>query len=563
MFLNNKCRVLSIYVGLFSVLKVCSAADLRSFRVGEESATITTVALPAKRNELLNEAILKIIASENLPRRSDNVPHNIAIIGDITTQPLDEMLFDETIDVDLDGGDFIESIPSFIERGLIPGMNTNNLYIEDISSDTSGGSKQQIILIGKLMPDEKPKVIYVLKKTSKENEIDHIKEAYEHWSGRRVIKRLKGNKNGVMSASVTTPSGELKKYKLKLAWHERIFRHVNRPGEYYELLHAAQGQSMKSMEIYLHEVLFLERENNRIIGEDEEGQMLRMECSEITWSILNEELKRAFVSGTLEQFNGVLEENKQLFNEEPQIERAISFKKKYIKSSHCFPTVIFETVENTPMVVSGIDWEKAANAYEALGAVMGKIFKEYNLNLDDQSLDPHHDNLFFDEKNNTITLIDLEYLGARLTNNNKRGRNRTLDFALNNENWQGIFRNTKDLGIMGGGNIFYHGVKTFYPDADAAMIEKLKEERNRLFDNIKHLYESFAEAFIQNYKPKEAKEVRRYFRDNYEYLSNGRLYWMREPDNVVRSSWMREPTDVGMREKPTNEETKFNFCKLE
>ena len=73
-----------------SALKVCSAANFDPFHIDEGSAAITTVALPAKPNEPFNEALSKIITSENLPRGSDNTLHNnpternrphIAIIG--------------------------------------------------------------------------------------------------------------------------------------------------------------------------------------------------------------------------------------------------------------------------------------------------------------------------------------------------------------------------------------------------------------------------------------------------------------------------------------------------
>ena len=69
-----------------SALKVCSAADFDPFRIDEGSAAVTTVALPAKSNELLNETISKIITNENIPRGSDNILHNnptprIGIIG--------------------------------------------------------------------------------------------------------------------------------------------------------------------------------------------------------------------------------------------------------------------------------------------------------------------------------------------------------------------------------------------------------------------------------------------------------------------------------------------------
>jgi hypothetical protein len=134
----------------------------------------------------------------------------------------------------------------------------------------------------------------------------------------------------------------------------------------------------------------------------------------------------------------------------------------------------------------------------------------------------------------------LQRLGERFTGVSTPGSQdfNTLDFAVRYDSmWEAVF--SKISGGRRGGFWFYWGAKAFYPDGDAHTIELLKQERDRVFNNIKRLYESFANAFIQNYNPSEALRIKQYFRDRFIYPYNDSPSWQ-----------VATPED------------KFAFCKL-
>ncbi len=155
---------------------------------------------------------------------------------------------------------------------------------------------------------------------------------------------------------------------------------------------------------------------------------------------------------------------------------------------------------------------KTRIAYEALGAVVGGLFKKHNLDLSTKALDLHHNNIFFNELTNTITWIDLEMLGDHLSGG-LPGLESTLAYAL------------KDIQLSTFLKELHNGARIFYPDADELTIRLLKQERDRLFNNIRELYESFADAFIQNYNPSDAQHIKAYFKEKFIYPYNDNPRW--------------------------------------
>ena len=54
---------------------------------------------------------------------------------------------------------------------------------------------------------------------------------------------------------------------------------------------------------------------------------------------------------------------------------------------------------------------------------------------------------------------------------------------------------------------------------------RLIGERDRLFANIKGLYESFANAFIENYNPDDEANLKEYFRKTFVFPFNIQPGW--------------------------------------
>ncbi len=204
--------------------------------------------------------------------------------------------------------------------------------------------------------------------------------------------------------------------------------------------------------------------------------------------------------------------------------------------------ISFEISKDIPVLVDRINWEKSCIAYEALGAVLGTFFKEYHLSHDDEGLDLHHNNLFFNEENNTITWIDLQWLGTHLSGRTPVGKRPQLILAqaLNHAWWENFFMNQ---------SFFAEGVKKGFPAADDLTSELhslLINERNRLFSNIKHLYESFANAFIQKYNPKDEANLKEYFKRMFVFPFNGHPKWFTnetdfDEDSFYSDFFMLEP----------------------
>jgi hypothetical protein len=446
------------------------------------------------------------------------------------TEAPNPQAFDDIIEIDLDGKDIITHIPNFIEQGLIPGMNAINLFVKDSTSDAAGQNKQQIILIGKNMPNGKPKIIYILKKISVgnnrdfsgniKNEISGIKSAYQNWNKDKTKNRLDFGIN----ATVLNQGGTSKIYKLKLAWHERIFHDRSNPKVYYELLHAAQG---KLMETYVKMPIIYSKYFNSETKEPVLDAELKVDIAYRT-VIYDSEIEDELYEHITKNISGIEDFNQMV------VDRKLDQNKGFVKHLRAFfekyrvassgKTLKF--TENCAVLVE-TDWEKTRIAYEALGAVVGGLFKKHNLDLGTKALDLHHNNIFFNELTNTITWIDLEMLGDHLSGG-LPGRESTLVYAL------------KDKLLSTFLNEFHNGARIFYPDADEHTIRLLKQERNRLFNNIRELYESFADAFIQNYNPSDAQRIKAYFKEKFIYPYNDNPRWQ-----------VPSPSD------------KLAFCKLE
>lgn len=238
--------------------------------------------------------------------------------------------FDNIIDFQNLPNNITEVATSLSKQGYIPGISKEKEpYVEKISG-VIGFSVQDIVKIG----EDLSYIPYVLKEIRLGNlkEINGIKKAYEEWHQSNNLLNKKG-RNAVISAFAFKEK-KIHKYRLKLAWHERLFHDVTN-GKYYELLHAAKGKIL----------------------------------------------------------------------------------------SDCFKFSVNDNFE-----AQGVDWSEALEAYRAFGAVLGALFKERKINYrNDYSLDIKPDNLFFDQSTNTITWIDLEWLGGKpLAANNLS----TLNFAM-------------------------------------------------------------------------------------------------------------------------------------
>jgi hypothetical protein len=187
----------------------------------------------------------------------------------------------------------------------------------------------------------------------------------------------------------------------------------------------------------------------------------------------------------------------------------------------------FKINNGAPEVDDQLNWEEAYTAYEAFGAVLGTVFREKNIEYNKcDDLDPHQNNIFFDKSSNTITWIDLDMLGGKLSGTSTTklgGQEPALHQALRHAYWQGIFMGKRPIHSY----LFEKGVLAFHPDANAEGILKLKSERDRIFNNIRRLYESFANAFIQNYDPSDKKrqEMKNYFRTTFVFPFNENPQW--------------------------------------
>ena len=239
--------------------------------------------------------------------------------------------------------------------------------------------------------------------------------AYQRWMPKKIAYRSSKTLNdGIIRANINSQTGDLTTYKMKLAWHERIFHDSSNPSVYYELLHAAQG---------------------KLLSDYSKIPVVRPRGGEAG--------------------------------------------------------VSFQIHEGIPVLVDRVDWEKSRKAYEALGAVLGAFFKKNGLSHEDGGLDLHHNNLFFNEANNTITWVDLQWLGTFLSRRAPVGKRPGLILAqaLNHAWWESFFMSHA---------FFAEGIRNIFPkvnDPTHLRHSQLINERNRLFENIQHLYESFANAF--------------------------------------------------------------------
>ncbi len=301
--------------------------------------------------------------SVNLARDGSTSSKSAFVRGAPLTEAPNPQAFDDMIEIDLDGKDIITHIPNFIEQGLIPGMNATNLFVKDSTSDAAGQSKQQIVLIGKNMPNGKPKIIYILKKISVgnnrdfsgniKNEISGIKSAYQNWNKDKTKNRLDFGIN----ATVLNQGGTSKIYKLKLAWHERIFQDRSNPGVYYELLHAAQGQIMETyIEMPIINSKYFNSETKEPILDNEQKDNADIEYRTVTGdSEIEDELYWHItknISG-IEDFNQMVVDRK-LDQNKGFVKHLRAFFEKYrvVRSGN---TLKF--TENCAVLVE-TDWEK-------------------------------------------------------------------------------------------------------------------------------------------------------------------------------------------------------------
>jgi hypothetical protein len=460
---------------------------------------------------LCSTPIFSALSSEKpIDKRFNKLIHKRFERGDLLVEDsAPNQAFDNTIEIDLENRDIIELIPTFMNQGIIPPFvlkqeENEELFIKDItnSKGMGGKNKKRIILIGKKTPDKKKpdksnsKIIYVLKELRDPNELDGIKSAYQKWNKQQD----KTNLNSIINASVRNDrDGTLKNYNLKLAWHERIFHDRNNPGVYYELLHAAQGKIIRSYyELPITKgVNFFDLQTKQLIVEDyndEQFLSAKRELTEIMRPLDNETYDFLFNKKimTLEKFNQLLSENKIIVSDlikykmEKFLNKYISFK---FSNDYVFNI-------SSP---DNVDWQEIRTAYEALGAVIGAFFKKYNIDLNTKQFDLHHNNVFFEPKSNTVTLIDLEFLGIHLSDQRTTNVPSTLDEVLGHEYFKKVAPS------------FDNAMACLFNTADEETKVALQERRNQLLSNIRTLYESFANAFIQNSKEEEISKIQAFF----------------------------------------------------
>ena len=159
-------------------------------------------------------------------------------------------------------------------------------------------------------------------------------------------------------------------------------------------------------------------------------------------------------------------------------------------------------------------------SYKALGGVLGQFFKKHNLS------DCHHANLFVDLQKKVVTWIDLMSVGSKRKNPDEvtdGGLIGSLNYALRPIYWMQLLQS---YGAYSSGSNydgrFDHAIQSFFPieKRTPELQATLIKERDILFNNIRGIYEAFANAFIENYRPDKREELEKFFRDMYIYPFN-------------------------------------------
>ncbi len=97
----------------------------------------------------------------------------------------------------------LDIVGLLVTNGAIPLPSGSEVVLKDLTNETTGRARQSIILIGvKIAPKAEPVWLYIFKETSDGQELQGVHNAYQ------MLKKPNIEQNG---------------YRLKFAWHEKLW----------------------------------------------------------------------------------------------------------------------------------------------------------------------------------------------------------------------------------------------------------------------------------------------------------------------------------------------------
>lgn len=308
--------------------------------------------------------------------------------------------------------------------------------------------------------------------------------------------------------------------------------------KYFELLHIAKGQTIESL---VNDFYFLNRD---LITNDD---IIDLTNFKVLTDQENEEL--------MERREKLFDAVKREITDFPlSIKNSPNGIKKLQEFVHQHPNQVTANVQNLFDILNRYRYfiggqairftqqghviynHSAVNAlkkaYKALGNVLGKYAKQYQINqhpIDEDgkifsmpALDPHGNNIFYDEALKTITWIDLQKTGEYFLEGNQDNYE-LLNYALHK-----VFGNFFYSGYRG--QFFKNGVELFFPTRNSELEATLIEQRNQLFDDIKPVIEAFYDGFISNWSDYQDRQMLK----DYFYKKN--KFYHKQPTDVFDSS---------------------------